>query len=853
MGQPSPHADFQKILTLMYLTSQLIDDRRRDRVAKACALCRRKKIKCDGMVPCNHCQNLNSTCFYELAKQRKPREKITDNLLDRLGKLEELVLGIANKMDTLVSIGSVQHAQIVIPSLLLLRSTASGGGSSPEEAEDTDDSADPQKSLVAMQTKESFFEQCKAVMTETFEDDVTLSTRETQPHFKGAHLGFSMLFSPQSISFIRLKLLPQDHYITVPLESLLYYNTAWKRVFLSVWTEPQVQTADQIKRLKVGIFPHNRALMDEFLQIHKECEVAMICPPELAKELFDSYYDNKSLPSEKRRKFLYSELMIMNLVIAISASLCIDNKNPLGEGHRLPVVEKISVTELSSLQEEVFMNSIFYYNRISAVSEGVMSVQALLLMVVYLESCWVISDVNFTLVGTAVRYAQELGLHRIETTAHLPELERFQRIKLWSLCQHMDIDMCYRLGKPPLVNIVDVSVLNSFNNVSISDHAQVIRKAMLVAADKFSVVEQFLHFNVFRLCQIQSLSYVKLFSASVEFDSMNRVQEIVNSINSNLFEMALQMPEDCRPRFYYEENFDKLSQTIRTGRNSDLGNVRSYLLLGYFSHLMTVNRVPCQVVTNESEKPSSENSEFRRLSFESARTILHIVRNIDKERFPHIEVNWLVSFPFSAAINILSNCMNHSNGKETLKDLSLIIDLSINFFGYFGLKAENEHTRLLYMRLQIIDLLIRILLRITIKIVEEGGSINILGSNPALKEHLEVIERKYPQFYRKAEGSEAVSSLMKSICPKFYPKLHRDIKNDILNDLPSNNSSNTVSSYVSTPKHTDPAIPNILHPTESKWENDVSQMPNWQFGDDFFNLASEEMSGMPNYFFDNGL
>lgn len=317
----------------MYLTSQLIDDRRRDRVAKACALCRRKKIKCDGMVPCNHCQNLNSTCFYELAKQRKPREKITDNLLDRLGKLEELVHGIANKMDTLISIGSVQHAQIVIPSLLLLRSTASGGDSSPEEAEDSDDSADAQKSLAALQTKETFFEQCKAVMTETFEDDVTLSTRKTQPHFKGAHLGFSMLFSPQSIGFIRLKLLPQDHYITVPLESLLHYSTAWKRVFQSVWTEPQVQTADQIKRLKLGIFPHNRALMDEFLLIHKSCEVAMICPPELAKELFDSYYDNKTLPSEKRRKFLYSELMIMNLVIAIGASLCIDNKNPLGEDH----------------------------------------------------------------------------------------------------------------------------------------------------------------------------------------------------------------------------------------------------------------------------------------------------------------------------------------------------------------------------------------------------------------------------------------------------------------------------------------------------------------------------------------
>lgn len=840
---------------LTNLSTHSVDERRRDRVAKACALCRRKKIKCDGMMPCNHCQHLNSSCFYELNKQRKPRTKATDNLQDRLGKLEDLVLRIANKVDSIGTNGGVANTNSALPLLLLLRSTTSDGDSSPDQTEEhLEDSSEALKTPVALlmnRDKDSYFQQCKAIMTETFEGDVTLHTRKIQPHYKGAHLGFTMLFSPQSVSFIRLKLPPQDQYITVPLESLLFYVTAWKHVFQSVWIEPQVYTADQIKKLKLGIFPHNRALVDDFLQLYKQIEMGLVCPPDLVKELFDFYYANKSLPPEKKRKFSYSELMIMNLVIAITTSVFIDNKKPLGGVVRYPAVEKITTAQLSSVQEEVFMNSIFYYNRIAAISEGIMSVHALLLMAVYLETSSVMFDINYTLVSTAVRYAQELGLHRIETTAHLSEVERYERIKLWAVCQHMDIDMCYRLGKPPLVNIVDVSVLNSFNDVSVSDLGQLLSNELTIDASSLAVLS--LHRSMFKLSQIRSLSYVKLFSASVGFESMSRVQEIVTSINTNMFDLALEMTDDIRPRFYYEENFDKLLQSIRTGLNFDhVCNKRGNLLLSYFSHLMTINRVPWQVVADECEKPLLENSEFRRLSLESARTILHIIRNIDREDMPHLETNWLVIFPFAATVNILSNCLNHSNDNEIFKDLSLIIDVSINFFGYFGQKADNEHTRLLYMRLQMYDMLIRILLRITIKIIEEGSNMNILGSNPALKEHLEIIERKYPQFYRRAEGAEAVSDLMKSICPTFYPKLQRDPKNDILNNSPSNNSSNSVSSYVSTPKRTDPALPNIMHPTDTKWGVDENILPNWQFGDDVFNLASEEMSSMPNFFFDNG-
>lgn len=837
-----------------------LEEKRRDRVAKACALCRRKKIKCDGMMPCNHCQHLSSSCFYELNKQRKPRAKATDNLLHRIGKLEDLVIRIAEKVDSIAE--GPNGTASVRPDLPALQPSDSDQESSPDDRADGNLEMEVSSELLRTpasepltKDKDSYFQQCKAIMTEAFEKVMPVHTRKVLPHYKGSHLGISMVFSPQSMSFIQLKLRPQDQYITTPMESMLFYITAWKRVFQSAWTEPQVHTAEQIKKLKTGIFPHNRAIVDDMIRLYEVIHLELMCPASMARELFDAYYTNKTLPPEQRRKFLYSELLIMNLIIAFTTAMFIDNKNPVGEKLRYPSMDKIPISQLSSLQEELFINSIFYYNRIAAVSEGITSVQALLLMVCYLETAWVISDINFTLISTAVRYAQEMGLHRIETSSNLPDAERYQRIKLWAACQHMDIEMCYRLGKPPLVNIVDVSVLDLFNDVSVSDLGQLLCHGAMEGKEKVTMVQHSIHKSMFRLSQIRSLSYVKLFSASAGYQSVKQIQEIVTCINTNLFDMAREVPDDSRPRFYYEEDFDKTLKSIRIDKGFDhLCNMRCNLLLTYFSHLMTINRVPWQVVADDDDKLQLENSEYRRLSLESARTILHIVRNISREDIPHLQINWLATFPFAAGINIISNCLNHVTDNEIFKDLSLIIDISMNFFVFFGQKADNEHTRLLYMRLQIFDIIIRILLRITIKIIEEGSNMNILGSNPALKEHLEIIERKYPQFYRKADDPVAVSDLMKSLCPTFHPKLFRDSRNEMLNNSPSNISSNSLSSYVSTPRRTDPALPNIMHPTDTNWEMDEKLNSDWQsLGGDFLAFASEEMLNMPNFFFDNGL
>ncbi|KAI8980911.1 fungal-specific transcription factor domain-containing protein [Pilobolus umbonatus] len=67
---------------------------KRKRLTQACELCRRKKIKCDGLKPaCGNCTKLNMECKYSTtSKKRGPRQGYIEILEQRLAKLENKLL-----------------------------------------------------------------------------------------------------------------------------------------------------------------------------------------------------------------------------------------------------------------------------------------------------------------------------------------------------------------------------------------------------------------------------------------------------------------------------------------------------------------------------------------------------------------------------------------------------------------------------------------------------------------------------------------------------------------------------------------------------------------------------------------
>lgn len=70
-------------------------DPKRRRIARACDMCRKKKIKCDGKMPrCSNCDNYKTECvFTQVEKKRQPPKgaKYIEGLENRLGRMESLL------------------------------------------------------------------------------------------------------------------------------------------------------------------------------------------------------------------------------------------------------------------------------------------------------------------------------------------------------------------------------------------------------------------------------------------------------------------------------------------------------------------------------------------------------------------------------------------------------------------------------------------------------------------------------------------------------------------------------------------------------------------------------------------
>jgi len=75
-GMPMP-ASLPDLPGPMFTDGTLLDESneaKRRRIARACDMCRKKKIKCDGKMPaCTHCINYKTECvFTQVEKKRNP-------------------------------------------------------------------------------------------------------------------------------------------------------------------------------------------------------------------------------------------------------------------------------------------------------------------------------------------------------------------------------------------------------------------------------------------------------------------------------------------------------------------------------------------------------------------------------------------------------------------------------------------------------------------------------------------------------------------------------------------------------------------------------------------------------------
>lgn len=890
----------------------------RNRVSKACVQCRQRKIKCDGQVQCKHCKSAGKECIYPQNTIRKPKAKTAvkkvsktqsmETLNNRIAKLEQLICNLTDKLvpgegtADLSPLNTLEEEE---------ESTVSSLETSPNPGSSKPSLLDPllpsQSGFVFHETDGTAEPTPPGCSSTADVNQATLKSYSLEQYF-GTHCTFH-IFSDKSISWIKAKLRKKDTYAIIPLENLPIVFNICKRTYNEMFIDPPLRLPIEVEES----LPTNPQLGFELLELFDALYlVSFLCDVKYVKELLQTHYANKSINrATAGRKIKYSEFLILNISLALCVASAINkrmyrwNATPSSNTSSpcFPAITSLKLEELIELQGVFFKNSIYYYHKISLLSEGIRSIQGILLLVIFLETSLVTSHVNYALSSLAVRFAQEIGLHRFESFGHLPEAERTFRRRIWWFCQYLDMELCYRNGKPPLVNDSDVSTLTDRDIDSLfkichensKDGGAHFNLPDEVVADiiENKHIHTYTGHQLMLLTRIRSKSYKELFSATVELASYNVISSTLKGINEEMTNLALQMDQAIRPRFYNDPLFSSSLKSIPrmiNGTNIDSAYESVITIqLTYFLHLMTINRLPFQIDTLDRDENNPDSLSFRNLSLDSARTVLHICLSLDRKEIPLSFLNWIIFFTMSAFLNLLGNCVNHATSPDTMKDVSLLIDVSISFFGHFNrfIEAENPSTRIFHQRESMCDLVCRIMLRILVKIMEAQLNVDILEENEFLKNHLNAAEIDYPEIFSNQkeailrrfgcsieDGNIVESSLNSTTTssgvktPQWtygkvgYVAINNGAQTPRANEKPPMPSAGTTPS---DRRH--PSLSNILHPNElldgerNAFLNSNSTFSSDQFikqgdqldDDSVNNILFSQLYDLPNFFFDNGI
>jgi hypothetical protein len=857
------------------------DNRKRIRIA--CDKCRKKKIKCNGLQPCANCIPTNSECLY---KERKNKKRIIDkskrsnslksiDMLDnRLSNLESVITRLTDSLTVMTQGGVGKEI------LSSLQNTADESNDTTSENEDTNMNYESEENE----------ENNKGIISSTVlrpksengsSDGRKMEDRKTSsPTDKGANCSFPTeqyfgvhsimcIFSNQSLDWIE-NTLGRDAETLRPIRNLPALFETRIKSFVSRWMDPPIVDAKAKRRILEKPFPEDRQVVLGFIDTYYSRIVStkVLCPAEDVRPRFEQYYQNlessKVNGGTRRKRFKQSELltMTMTLLFAISAKVDEDktggnetNESSSSSQSSFKVntpqsLQNLSDNYLVTLSDTLFDNAIYYYHRISVISDGLDTIQGILLMIIYIESNFVTSHVNYILSSVAIRFAQEIGLHRFETYENLDLQEQARRRKIWWYCQFFDVEICFRLGKPPLINSYDVTTnsdtdiktfffKNRHEDLGIDDTP---RPKIVSEQLEASTPEQMEYY--FKKCdadsynlvfvsltKIRANSYNQLFAASAQSKNFEALCKTLESVNSEMFDLVDYIPKNARPYLYNDPRFVILEGLDRKEMEHTLG-----IQLPFFLHLMLINRIPSIVKGSSDSDKIDRMSKFRSISLDSARTILHLVLRLHKSNCLVLFYNWTVFYPASAFLCVAATILNHPSLPETYNDIKLLINASMNFF---SMKERNKFTNqfLTDSKQLTIGLIMKLMLNVIVKFYETKTSTTIFTDDRILQEHLQSARKEYPDIYKdpsefKIEMKKIIlgdslfhntsvnSGVDERMAHKLLPSQNLAACSTVISPTTSlsnardTNFSNGYEDRRSFSPSLNPSVANILHPNE---------------------------------------
>ncbi|KEY69899.1 hypothetical protein S7711_06454 [Stachybotrys chartarum IBT 7711] len=657
----------------MFPDSILLDESseaKRRRIARACDMCRKKKIKCDGKMPsCTHCVNSKTECvFTQVEKKRTPPKgaKYIEGLENRLGRMEHLLrlsgllgedgndatdLGELEKKLTERNERSRQASMVTtnsIPSSPMRSASKQDGNSltpqsaltSPTMARDKDEK---RKSLTPMNDEQEEEEEV-ATLSEMMCSLVTNQSGETR--YIGSSSGFSIL-SPKGIQWVNSKTGDDSFQRMISEVSVDDHKwTNWKpEVFGDLFPRPVFQPLP----------PKHEAL-------------SLLC------DYFENF--NCMFP-------LFHQPTFMHLVERQYSSDPYQGSGwwaslncALAIAYRLRVMSNLVPAKEDEKAWGHIKNSMGVFSELAMRSTDLLSVQALLGMALFMQGT-PNPQPGFLLISTAIRLAHSIGLHKKGTGFNLNPIEIEQRKRVFWIAFVLDKELSLRSGRPPAqddddmnVELPDADPADNIGNIPLADGKGKMNLFRVMC--EFAVIES----NVYR----------RLYSTRATKQTDGELLNTIGELDQQLEEWKDRIPIDFRPEHEIKASHTPLILHI------------VMLHFTYYNCLTTIHRMSVHrgiwssrlsnyAIQGLNTRPLNPRVfSSAALSTAAARASISLLKYIPQGDFSCV---WMILyFPVSALVTLFGNILDNPLDPRAKSDTRLM-NLVVVFLSMLGQEAEQ--------------------------------------------------------------------------------------------------------------------------------------------------------------------
>ncbi|KAI4114300.1 MAG: hypothetical protein LQ345_004896 [Seirophora villosa] len=616
------------------------DDAKRRRIARACDMCRKKKIKCDGRMPaCSHCINYKTECnFTHVEKKRAPPKgaKYIEGLENRLGRMEALL-----KLSGLLSDEDVDRTDLgtlekKLADKTSLKSNDTSPANSPpsltvSQAPPTPGTRTPASQVNKMPSPQSSAASPKPAEAKKPEEEVealsdmmcSLVTNNLgETRYIGSSSGFS-IFSPKGVSWISEK--TGDNSFHEMISKAAADDTKW------VYWRPEIFSDMFARRTYMSLPPKHEALS-------------------LCKDFFDNF--NLMFP-------LFHEPTFMHLVEKQYSRQPYEGSGwwasfniALAIAHRIRVMSNLVPQEEDNKAWMYLKNAMGVLTELTMRNSDLLSVQALLGMAMFLLGT-PNPQPSFFLVAAAIRLASSIGLHKRGSGFNLNPVEIEQRKRVFWIGYILDKDICLRSGRPPAQDDDDMNVdlpsddpLDNIGNIPLVDGKGKINLFRLMCT--FAVIE--------------NKVYKQLYSTKASKQSDGALLNTIGELDKELEEWKDAIPIDIRPEHEIKAAHPPLVLHIVV------------LHFAYYSTLQTIHRMSIHhgYWTSRLSNYAIQGLNARPLNprvFSSAALLI-------------------LYFPVSALVTLFANILQNPQDPRARSDVRLMNQV-VNFLSLLAVTEEQ--------------------------------------------------------------------------------------------------------------------------------------------------------------------